>query len=1273
MTRDNDTDDDAFGLPRRTYLQGIAAATAIGASVDAASAAVDDSTIVSVGEGSYTTEIPSGYDYAEPMTAADVFTTDAEGPPLPSNDWWSGLHLGYNPYDEYTYSHSNGATVALPYYGFPSDIGLSVQIPDTWKGEYLDQRLETSKLAKMDDDVIPRLFVGHTAVSTYEDVRVDGYGDWNVRARWGDGTATSMDVTMVRGSPFIFVEYEGGGAEIELYEYYQDDGEGGDDADPLEEGRIDVFADRGNVLGVTLYPDEDNDELVDQPKSIQHFGLYAPEGATWDGVGTATVSSQLGGQDYLTVAVLPDDDPATLDEFGDYAYNVVRDTTVDWEYRETDASGEPVSEVETTFAFDIEERPESAASGTLAGLFPHQWKHSDAPLTDIEFWSPKGTMKVFAGDSFRTTLRYPGILPFMPDAGTGDDAQLEQYVENLVNDYDPYEAQGVPNEAYWAGKDLMRNAAAIPIAEQLGRDDATQFFRDAVQKRLECFFDVETNEWEVGGETYATEDGQEVTYYHDDLGIFQTYPGGEFGAVEAINDHHLQFGYFIYVASEIARQNPQWAQEDQYGGIVELMIREYANWERPDKSAPQDPATNPKDAFPFLRTFSPYIGHSYAGGIQGNDWGANQESASEAVASYAAMIRWGEITGNEELRDAGIYLYTHEIHAMWEYWFDEDDDSVPDDLAIDVEPPGWRMALPGGQLDYSPMAWDVGYWRHVYWDIADAIELYGINWIPTGGHSFFLGMNQEYAQTNWDNLVDARAHLADGYDHIDIPDPERDFMDGWQQAAVVYRSMFDPAGAIDLLDSELPMAPEGNSSAFVYQFAHAMNGVGTPDHTVVADAPFYQVFEDGGERTYVAYNASDSPVTVSFSDGASISVPANAMATSDGDGGSGDTTPPTAPSNLTTTGTTETSISIEWNAASDAGGSGLLNYAVYVDGSIEQTTGAGTTSATLTGLDADTEYEIYVTAQDGAGNESAASNAVRPSTDRDDGGSGGDVVTAINCAGDAYATSDGTEFLADQYNSSGGELTVGDEIAGTDDDPIYQSVREGEFEYAIPVEDGSYEVTIHFAELWFSEAGDRLQSVHAEGTERITEYDIVAEAGDGLTAVRETFSVDVTGGELNLFFEAVQDQAHVAAIEVVDPDGSGDDSNDGDGEPELPQSVSSVDYDDAEGDFDTEDNGEGGQSIGWIDAGDWWEYDAPIDTGGSVDLTARVSSPYDGTAFRVEVDGQNVSGTVDVPNTGGWHDWTTVTAATDVTVDAGSTIRVVSESNSWNFDELRLE
>ncbi|HVK23552.1 MAG TPA: S8 family serine peptidase [Actinokineospora sp.] len=97
--------------------------------------------------------------------------------------------------------------------------------------------------------------------------------------------------------------------------------------------------------------------------------------------------------------------------------------------------------------------------------------------------------------------------------------------------------------------------------------------------------------------------------------------------------------------------------------------------------------------------------------------------------------------------------------------------------------------------------------------------------------------------------------------------------------------------------------------------------------------------------------------------------------------GGGDPTPPTAPGSLRSTGTTVNSVSLAWDASSDD--VGVVGYDVFNGPSIA--TSVTATSATVTGLTADTSYTFTVKARDAAGNVSPASAAVtartKPGTD----------------------------------------------------------------------------------------------------------------------------------------------------------------------------------------------------------------------------------------------------------------------------------------------------
>jgi endo-1,4-beta-xylanase len=113
----------------------------------------------------------------------------------------------------------------------------------------------------------------------------------------------------------------------------------------------------------------------------------------------------------------------------------------------------------------------------------------------------------------------------------------------------------------------------------------------------------------------------------------------------------------------------------------------------------------------------------------------------------------------------------------------------------------------------------------------------------------------------------------------------------------------------------------------------------------------------------------------------------NALAAS-----TGDTTPPSTPGTPVASNVTSSGATLNWTASTDTGGSGLAGYNVYreqgaTDPILATPTG---NSATLTGLTANTQYQVYVRARDGAGNLSNPSATVTFTTTG--GGTGGCTV-----------------------------------------------------------------------------------------------------------------------------------------------------------------------------------------------------------------------------------------------------------------------------------------
>ncbi|KTG11350.1 hypothetical protein AUR64_03580 [Haloprofundus marisrubri] len=777
--------------------------------------------IVDVGAGSYTTTLPSG----EGTPPEQVYATDDLSAPYPTNDWWSSVL--FEQYGSPMWAH--------PFVGVPTSEGLDLTHPTEWTFSNASGDTNRNNVAAMDDS---KDFTLSTTGESFLDTQCTGYGDWHTDIRWGagDSSTPTLDVTFTQGSPFVFADVTGADAELSFA------------STPT------VWADRGNVLGLSL--------------DGHHYGVYAPDGATWNGLGSVTLTSALGEGSYLTVAVLPEATATTLSRYESYAYNHITGTTVSWTYDES------VAEVRTTHTFETTTRTESTTTGTIAALYPHQRKHTNATLDSDTFVSPRGTMQTTTGTSFETVLDLPPVLPYLPDVGSVDQTRLAGYVDDVEAE-SPLVRSGPDSPGdgtYWTGKNYERLAQLRPIAEQVGDSAAADTFLTALRDDLETWLDAT-----VSGST----DSEDVFYYDDVWGTLIGY-NDSFGSGADLNDHHFHYGYYIKAAAEIARTNPTWADASNWGGMVDHVIRDYANPSRTDAM------------YPFLRNFSPYAGHSWASGNAGYDLGNNQESSSESVSAYAAILLYGVYTDDTELRDLGAYLLAHETAAVDEYWYDVDEENHPDE---------W-------QYSYAAIVWGAGYKYDTWW--TDDVEaIHGINVLPVGGHSLSLGRNRSAAAATYAELVDANG--GDDFDY-------------WPDVLWQYRSFSDPADALGLFEANASSyAVEfGESKAHTYRWLTAMDGLGAVDANVSADTPLAAVFNNGTTKTYVAYNAGDTETTVSFTDGTSLTVPANALATTTAESESDDATGSNAPTIESASTTTSqsgpwTNVDIDWSVSDTDG------------------------------------------------------------------------------------------------------------------------------------------------------------------------------------------------------------------------------------------------------------------------------------------------------------------------------------------------------------------
>ena len=133
----------------------------------------------------------------------------------------------------------------------------------------------------------------------------------------------------------------------------------------------------------------------------------------------------------------------------------------------------------------------------------------------------------------------------------------------------------------------------------------------------------------------------------------------------------------------------------------------------------------------------------------------------------------------------------------------------------------------------------------------------------------------------------------------------------------------------------------------------------------------------------------------------------------------------------------------------------------------------------------------------------------------------------VDCGSDiGYTGTDGRTWSADRPYNPGGWGYVGDTasfavsraIENTSDPTLYQTQRwsDGAFGYQFDVPNGTYEVELHFAELYRRSANTRKFDVILEGQTVLADLDVFASAGGAFRALVRTFTVTVSDGELNV-------------------------------------------------------------------------------------------------------------------------------------------------------------
>ncbi|WP_158558851.1 glycosyl hydrolase [Rhodoferax lacus] len=725
---------------------------------------------VKLGMGSYYTAPKSGDRTVPP---ANLRTAALANTPAQSAQWYSSV----------VYSAKPEALFVQPLTVKPTAAGLEVALPVKEVRPTVRRDVEIRYPHQLPLLIAPAAFQPGQS-------KLAKHGDWSADISMAQG-ADNMTVGMAHGMPYAFVQIGRGDAQIKI---------------PAGSKAAVSAADARMLLVQT---------------TAASYAVFGPTGGDWKPSGADQWLLHLPpGKGYLSVAALPDDKPETLALLAKHAYSFVQDTRVDWKFDEAS------SQIETTFTATTQTM-EGPVTGALLGLYPHQWFNNATvePRLGPAYDTVRGKIRLLEADSFKTTARYTGFVPFWPgvaDAGRKTElAELMKLDQRNARRMMLEEGKG----PYWQGKGLQRILKLMDVVEQQGDLEGRDKLLDLVKKRAESWF---------------TGEGGGYFHYDTQQGTVASYPE-EFFTVEQLNDHHFTYGYWIRAAADIALRDPKWASDAQWGPMVDLLVADIASTDR----------SNAK--FPFLRNFDPYEGHSWASGIGMGELGNNQESSSEAVNAWAGLILWGEIKGNRALRDLGLYMYTTEINAINHYWFD---------IHGKVFAPEYK------NVEVSMLFG--GMYAHNTWWIDDPRQIKGINLLPITTVSTYLGQDPAFVKKSVASLGPETA-IWNARGLYGKP------VDIWQDIFAKYLGLADPDAGLASWNRwgsfEL-----GDTRTHALHWLQSLKEMGTPDFSVTANTTLFAVFKQAnGQRTYLAYNAGKTPITVKYSDGKTLTVAAGTL------------------------------------------------------------------------------------------------------------------------------------------------------------------------------------------------------------------------------------------------------------------------------------------------------------------------------------------------------------------------------------------------------------
>jgi hypothetical protein len=101
----------------------------------------------------------------------------------------------------------------------------------------------------------------------------------------------------------------------------------------------------------------------------------------------------------------------------------------------------------------------------------------------------------------------------------------------------------------------------------------------------------------------------------------------------------------------------------------------------------------------------------------------------------------------------------------------------------------------------------------------------------------------------------------------------------------------------------------------------------------------------------------------------------------------------------------------------------------------------------------------------------------------------------------------------------------------------------------------------------------------------------------------------------------------------------------------------------------------GGHNVGWTRTGEWLKYKLNVKQSGVYNISSRVASALATGKFILRIDGQTITPTLSVPNTGAWQRYTNVTTS-GISLNAGLRtleLYIAETGGNYNYFDFNLQ